>query len=129
MNRNSIIIRSYHMWSLIHSQQTDYKSHFLNSCILLYILVHRNLMGREYCSFHHKIQCNLLTNAKYKTLKKMVSLWWILSLKTVFINFFIIPVHVPFISRKSGQHLQKSKNIFNLCIFFLNTIFEETVAF
>lgn len=43
--------------------------------------------------------------------------------------FFIIPVHVPFISRKSGQHLQKSRNIFNVCIFFLNTIFEETVAF
>lgn len=32
-------------------------------------------------------------------------------------DFFNIPVHIPFISRKSEQHLQNSKNIFNLCIY------------
>lgn len=54
-----IFKKSYHMWSLIYSQQTDYKSHLKNSCRMFYIDVHKILLDKVDYIPLHKIQCIL----------------------------------------------------------------------
>lgn len=64
--------KSYHTWSLIFSQQTDYRSRLKNSCRMFYIDVHRNLLGREYNIPLSKIQSILFPYKITSSLRNII---------------------------------------------------------